>query len=212
MGTQSWFQKAKFVIPKQLPARLTTIQKACLASTFDANPAACPPGSLIGHAIVHTPVLPVPLTGPVYFVSHGGAKFPDAVLVLQGYGVTFDLVGETFINGKTGVTSATFASAPDVPFESIEVTVPSGPTSEFAANLPAKAKGSLCGQKLVMPTRFKAQNGLEITQNTPIGVTGCPKAKTRTQLLKAALAACHRKHSKGKRTSCEKQARRRYGR
>jgi hypothetical protein len=172
-GSESWVREAKFNIPKQLPVRLTTIQKACLAKVFESNPAACPPGSLIGHAVVHTPVLPVPLEGPVYFVSHGGAKFPDAVLVLQGDGVTIDLTGETFINGKTGVTSATFANTPDVPFESIEVTVPTGPASEFAANLPASAKGSFCGQKLVMPTRFKAQNGLEITQNTAIGVQGC---------------------------------------
>jgi hypothetical protein len=175
-GSQSWVREAKFNIPKQLPVRLTTIQKACLASVFDANPAACPPGSLIGHAVVHTPLLPDPLVGPVYFVSHGGAKFPDAVLVLQGDGVTVVLTGETFINGKTGVTSATFANTPDVPFENIEVTVPTGPASEFAANLPASAKGSFCGQKLVMPTRFKAQNGLEITQNTPIGVQGCSNA------------------------------------
>jgi len=210
-GSQSWFNTAKFDIPKQLPARLTTIQKACLAKVFEANPAACPPASVIGHAVVHTQVLPVPLEGPVYFVSYGNAKFPDAVIVLQGYGITVYLHGETFINGKTNVTSATFASTPDVPFESIEVTVPSGPFSEFAANLPAKAKGSLCGQKLVMPTRFKAQNGLEITQNTPIGVTGCPKAKTRAQLYAAALKACHKDKNKTKRKKCEATARRKYG-
>jgi hypothetical protein len=173
-GTESWFNEAKFDLPVQLPARLTTIQKACLASVFETNPAACPPASLIGHAVVHTQVLPVPLSGPVYFVSHGGAKFPDAVLVLQGDGVTVDLTGETFINGKTGITSATFRNTPDVPFENIEVSIPTGPFSEFGANLPAKAKGSFCGQKLVMPTLFKAQNGLEIHQNTAIGVTGCP--------------------------------------
>ena len=98
--------------------------------------------------------------------------------------MTVDLLGETFIDGKTGITSATFRNTPDVPFESIEVTVPSGPFSEFGANLPANANGSFCGQKLVMPTFFKAQNGLEIHQNTPVGVTGCPKAKTRAQLLR----------------------------
>ncbi|HEY4451331.1 MAG TPA: hypothetical protein VGN13_07025 [Solirubrobacteraceae bacterium] len=173
IGTQSWFNEAKFDFPKQLPARLTTLQKACLAATFDANPAGCPPGSLIGHAVVHTPLLPVPLAGPVYFVSHGGAKFPDAVIVLQGEGITVDLVGETFINGKTSVTSATFRNTPDVPFENIEVTIPSGPASEFGANLPANAHGSFCGQKLLMPTLLKAQNGLEIHQNTPVGVIGC---------------------------------------
>jgi len=121
-------------------------------------------------------VLPTPLEGPVYFVSYGGAKFPEAVLVLKGYGITVDLHGETFISPK-GITSATFRNTPDVPFESIEVSIPTGPFSEFGANLPASAHGSFCGQKLVMPTLFKAQNGMEIHQNTPITVTGCPKAK-----------------------------------
>jgi hypothetical protein len=160
---------------------------------------------------VHTQVLPVPLAGPVYFVSHGGAKFPEAVLVLQGYGVTVDLHGETFIS-KTGITSATFRNTPDVPFESIEVTVPSGPFSEFAANLPTSAHGSLCGQKLLMPTLFKAQNGLEIHQNTKLAVTGCPRAKktTRAQKLTAALKACHKK-AKSKRAACDKRAQRNYG-
>jgi hypothetical protein len=158
---------------------------------------------------VHTPVLPVPLAGPVYFVSHGGAKFPDAVVVLQGYGITVDLVGETFIS-KAGITSATFASTPDVPFESIEVTVPQGPFSEFGANLPAKAHGSFCGQKLTMPIVFKAQNGLEIHQNTKVAVSGCPKPKTRAQLLKAALKACHKKHGK-KKAACQRAAKKKYG-
>jgi hypothetical protein len=184
MGGQSWFKLAKFDLPKQLPARLTTLQKACLAATFESNPAGCPPASLIGHAVVHTPVLPVPLAGPVYFVSHGGAKFPDAVIVLQGYGITIDLVGETFIS-RAGITSATFASTPDVPFENIEVTIPSGPYSEFAAVLPPKAKGNMCGQKLLMPTRFVAQNGLEIHQNTPIAITGCPKPHKAKKAKKA---------------------------
>jgi hypothetical protein len=211
MGTQSWFNEAKFDIPRQLPARLTTIQQACLASTFEHNRAACPPHSIIGHAIVHTPVLPVPLEGPVYFVSYGGAAFPDAVLVLDGYGVLIELHGNTFINGKTSVTSATFRNTPDVPFESIEVSIPTGPFSEFGANLPASAHGSFCGQKLVMPTFFKASNGLEIHQNTPVGVSGCPKAKTRAQKLAAALRACHRKHNKARRQACEQAARRAYG-
>jgi hypothetical protein len=210
MGSQSWFNEAKFDLPKQLPARLTTIQKACLAATFEHNRGACPAASIIGHAVVHTPVLPVALEGPVYFVSYGGAAFPDAVLVLDGYGVHIELHGNTFINGKTSITSATFRNTPDVPFESIEVTIPSGKFGEFGANLPASAKGSFCGQKLVMPTLFKAQNGLEIHQNTAVGVTGCAKAKTRAQLYAAALKACHRDKNKAKRKRCEATAHRKY--
>lgn len=176
LGSQAWFNEAQFDIPKQLPARLSTIQQACLAATFERDRAACPKHSIIGHAVVHTEVLPVPLEGPVYFVSYGGAKFPDAVIVLDGDNVHIELHGETFIKGKTGVTSATFRSLPDVPFENIEVTVPTGQFSEFGANLPAKAHGSFCGQSLKMPTFLKGQNGLEIRQSTPVKVTGCPKA------------------------------------
>jgi hypothetical protein len=176
-GTQSWFSEAKFDLPKQLPARLETLQRACLSKTFEADRGACPVASIIGHATVHTQVLPVPLTGPVYFVSYGGQKFPEAVIVLQGYGITIDLHGETFINNKTGITSATFRNNPDVPFESIEVTIPSGRYSEFGANLPAKDNYNLCGQKLTMPTLFKAQNGQEIRQSTKITITGCKKHK-----------------------------------
>jgi hypothetical protein len=210
MGADSWFKEAKFDIPKQLPAELKTIQQACLAHTFETNRSACPAHSIIGHAVVHTQVLPVPLEGPVYFVSYGGQKFPDAILVLSGYGITVDLVGETFIDNKTGVTSATFPSTPDVPFESIEVTLPAGEYSEFGSNLPHESQ-DFCGQKLSMPTFFKAQNGLEIHQQTPITITGCPKPKTRAQQYTAALKACRKKHNHGKRTACEQQARKKYG-
>jgi hypothetical protein len=193
LGSQSWFREAKFDLPKQLPARLSTLQKACLESVFEANPAACPPASLIGHAVVHTQLLPVALVGPVYFVSYGGAKFPDAVVVLQGDGVSVKLTGETFINHKTGITSATFPSTPDVPFESIEVLLPQGPFSEFGVNIPPHARYTFCGRKLLMPTFFKAQNGLVIRQNTPVAVTGCGKAKA----SKAEKAARARKSNTG---------------
>jgi hypothetical protein len=143
----------------------------------------------------------------VYFVSHGGEKFPNAVLVLQGYGVTVQLTGDTFIN-SAGVTSATFRNTPDVPFESIEVNLPAGKYSEFGVNLP-NGNQNLCGQKLAMPTLFKASNGLEIKQNTSVGVTGCPKTLTQQQKLNRALTACRHKHG-NKRTNCEKAARKRY--
>jgi len=208
LGAQSWLREAKFELPKQLPARLGTIQQACLARAFETNRSACPAHSIIGHAVVHTPVLPVPLQGPVYFVSYGGAAFPDAVLVLDGYGVHIELHGNTFIDSKTGVTSATFKSTPDVPFESIEVTLPQGPYSEFGANLGGSY--DFCGRKLVMPTEFQAQNGLEIVKNTPVTVTGCGKPLTNKQKLAAALRACKRRHGR-KRASCEQAARARYG-
>ena len=159
----------KVDLPKALPSRLTTLQKACLASVFEVNPANCPAASIVGHAKVITPILPVPLTGPAYFVSHGNEAFPSLTMVLQGYGVTIDLVGSTFI--KKGVTSSTFKSTPDAPLTMFELTLPRGPFSALAAN------GNLCKAKLNVPNVFNAQNGLSLRETSKIKVTGCPKAK-----------------------------------
>ncbi|MGA7705390.1 MAG: hypothetical protein WB998_10900 [Solirubrobacteraceae bacterium] len=174
--------KVKVELPKQLPSRLTTLQKACTAAQFEANPAGCPAASFIGHATVHTPLLPVPLTGPAVFVSHGGEAFPSLVIVLQGYGVKVDLVGTTLI--KSGVTSTTFKTVPDVPFSTFELTLAQGKYSALGANLPAKANYSFCGQKLAMPTTFTAQNGVETHQATPVAVEGCSSSLSFTHRIR----------------------------
>jgi hypothetical protein len=175
---QANIRSVAVLLPKQLPARLTTIQKACVAATFEANPAACPAASLIGIAKARTPVLPVLLSGPAYLVSHGGAAFPDVVVVLEGEGVRVDLTGHIHI-AKSGVTSSTFASVPDAPITNFELNLPEGPHSALAATLPASAKGSLCASTLTMPTTLTGQNGLQVKQNTKIAVSSCPKAKPR---------------------------------
>jgi hypothetical protein len=173
-GAQSNIAKVKVDLPKQLPSRLTTLQKACTSAVFEANPAMCPVASLIGIAKAITPILPVPLTGPVYFVSHGGAAFPSLIAVLEGYGVRVDLTGDTFIS-KQGITSSAFTSIPDVQVSSFELYLPQGPFSALTTN------GNLCKSKLAMPTLFVAQDGAQLKQNTPIAVTNCPKAKKKAK-------------------------------
>ncbi len=173
--------KVAVTLPKQLPSRLTTIQQACTAAVFNQNPASCPAGSNIGTVIARTPVLTSPVSGPAYLVSHGGAAFPDLVIVLQGEGVKLELVGS--IDIKHGVTSSAFNAVPDAPIDSFELSLPEGPHSALAANIAAKAKGTregmnnLCGTSLVMPTTITGQNGARIKQSTKIAVTGCTKAK-----------------------------------
>jgi hypothetical protein len=173
--------KVKVDLPKQLPSRLTTLQKACLASVFDANPANCPAASVVGIVKASTPVLRTGLTGPVYFVSHGGEAFPSLVVVLEGEGVRVDLTAATFIS-KAGITSSTFNSVPDVPINSFELYLPEGKYSALAAN------GNLCTSRLAMPTAFVAQDGTEIHESTKVAVTGCPKAKNASKPKQKAKA------------------------
>ena len=116
-------------------------------------------------------MLPVPIEGPAYFVSHAGEEFPNLIIVFQGDNVTIDLVGSTFIS-KAGITSSTFKQVPDVPIGLFELTLPQGKYSALAAN------ANLCKSALKMPTAFTAQNGAVMHQTTSVSVTGCAKHKT----------------------------------
>jgi hypothetical protein len=171
-SSQSNIKYVKVELPKSLPSRLTTLQKACTAAQFDANPAGCPADSVVGHAKAVTPVLPVPLEGPAYFVSNGNESFPNLIVVLQGYGVTVHLIADTFIS-KKGITSSTFKQVPDVPIQTFELNLPAGPYSALTA------VGNLCKRKLMMPTEFIGHNGAELHENTKIEIQGCPKTKAK---------------------------------
>jgi len=232
-------RKLDVQLPLALPSRLTTLNKACTEAQFNANPAGCPAASDVGTATVHTPLLSAPLTGPAYFVSHGGASFPNLEIVLQGEGITIDVVGNTDI--KNGISYSKYETLPDAPFSTFEFTAPEGPYSILTAT------GNLCAptktvtvkelvtvrvhghakhvsrtvtrtvpESLEMPMTVVGQNGAVITQSTKIAVTGCPKVRkatvTRAQHLAKALKACRKRDGlrRDERAKCERQARKRY--
>jgi uncharacterized repeat protein (TIGR01451 family) len=174
---QTNIAKVDLQLPNALPSRLTTLQKACTEAQFNADPAGCPQGSVIGTASAVTPVLNVALAGPAILVSQGGAAFPDVEFVLQGEGVTVVLDGKTEI--RKGVTYSHFDTVPDAPFSSFETVLPEGPHSILAAYLPARAHGSLCSTSLVMPATITGQNGAVLKQLTKLEVTGCKKPRHR---------------------------------
>lgn len=165
LGRQANIKSVKVQLPKKLPSRLSTLRQACPEATFKANPYSCPAGSKVGGATAITPVLPKPLTGQAFFVSHGGAAFPDLDLVMSGNGVTIILVGNTRI--VKGITTTTFASVPDVPVSSFRLKLPAGKFSALAG------RGNLCRRPLIMPTTITGQNGAVLKQRIRIAVAGC---------------------------------------
>jgi hypothetical protein len=192
-------RKVDVSLPRALSTRLTTLQKACTEAQFAANPGGCPAESVVGTATVHTPVLPVPLVGPAYLVSHGGEAFPDLVLLLQGDGVEIALTGHTQI--KKGITYSRFETVPDAPVSSFDLELPEKKNSILGTieNLckPTKAKTvkkkvtervdgktvqvtkrvtEQVAEPLLMPTSITGQNGAVVTQSTKIAVIGCKKA------------------------------------
>jgi len=152
----------------------------------------------------------------VYFVSNGGEAFPNLVMVLQGYGVTIDLIGDTLI--KNGVTSTTFNQVPDNPLTSFEINLPEGPYSALAANgnlckptvtktVKKKVRVQVNGRmrtvtrkvkeqvatSLTIPSDYIGQNGAVYKVNAPIAVTGCPKAKVAKKAKRKAKRKAHKK-------------------
>jgi hypothetical protein len=164
---QANIKSVKVQLPRQLPSRLTTLQKACTEQVFAQDPYKCGSGAFVGGATVKTPTLPKPLKGAAILVSHAGASFPDLDLVLEDPNhLRVILTGNTDI--KKGITTTTFASTPDVPVSSVSVNLPIGSHSALGSF------GSLCTQPLVMPTTITPQNGgAVIKQNTIISVSGC---------------------------------------
>jgi len=208
--------KVDLAIPGALPSRQSTLKKACPGPVFEANPAGCSEESVIGMAVIHTPVLRNPLSGPAYLVSHGNAAFPDVEFLLQGENITLLLDGATDI--KKGVTYSRFDSAPDAPFTTFETTLPAGPHGILTAYANAKEPYDLCHSKLTIPTEITAQNATVIKQNTSVAITGCKAVASyktsRAQRLAKALKACRSKYKgaakRAKRHGCERKARKRY--
>ena len=185
-------QRVKVSLPKQLPTPLKTLQKACLEKTFAEDPANCPVASKVGTVKVSTPVLPGGSDGhrvlrlPWWREVPGTHHGPRRLEWCDGAGARGNAIS------KAGITTATFATVPDVPFSSFELMLPQ---REFPA---LTANGNLCKGTLLMPTELVGQNGLVITQSTKIAVTGCPKAKKAT-------------HKKAKRRGRPSTRRRRVG-
>lgn len=159
-------------LPQRLPARLGTVQRACTETVFDRDPAACPRASLIGYAQARTPMLSAGMAGPVFLVakdrphSARSGAFPDMVVVLQAQGVRIDLRASLYVSERN-VTSATFASLPDVPIRRLDLVLPQGPHSMLAAG------GRLCGRPLRISSALTAQNGARLRRSVRVSVSGC---------------------------------------
>lgn len=170
---ESNLRAVRLALPQRLAARIETIRDACPAQTFDADPAACPSGSLIGQASVNTPMLGVPLIGPTYLLSASGRSsgtLPKIVLVLQADGVRIDLTGSLNVSANN-VTTVTFSSVPDILVRRLAITLPEGRDSMLAAGL------SLCTRRarLRIESVLVGQNGARRTGRFGVAVSGCTR-------------------------------------
>ncbi|MGE5527169.1 MAG: hypothetical protein ACM3Q9_00720, partial [Methanosarcina sp.] len=126
------------------PSAATGLQ-VCSDAEFGkgtANPVACPPASIIGHAKIESPPLtdelePQPeeaLEGNVYVgrqLSRDPASGDEYRIFIEAksdrYGISVRLVGKVKADPVTGQLSTTISETPQVPFTSFDLTFNGGP-------------------------------------------------------------------------------------
>ncbi len=109
-------------LPKGLTARLSTLKDPCTIEVARAG--GCPARTRIGTATAVTPILNVPLSGPVLMVR-GSNRLPDLLVQLRGP-VDIDLLGTVVITRTLEIRS-TFGQIPDVDLTSFDLRLDSGP-------------------------------------------------------------------------------------
>jgi hypothetical protein len=134
------------------------------------NGAACPSGSIYGHAKAITPLLSEPVQGNV-FLRSSEHQLPDLVVALHNSQVDFDLVGRVD-SVKGGGLRTTFETAPDAPVTSFDLELEGGSKGLFVNST------DLCAKKHRAKVAFVGQNG-KAYDAKPLMRVKCPKAHKR---------------------------------
>jgi hypothetical protein len=132
------------------------IKTVCTRPEFARG--ACPAGSVYGHAAGVTPLLGVPLEGPVYLRSSSN-PLPDLVAVLRGQGIQVEVDGR--IDSVKGGLRGTFEGLPDAPLTRFTMSLFGGRRGLLAN------ERNVCRSPESATARFLAQdNQTEVSRPT----------------------------------------------
>ncbi len=152
-------------LPKGYSARGTTVQQACLRTTFDADPSKCPAASRVGTANAATPTLPFQLPGTAYLVARNAA-LPTLEVLLSKDLVNLHLSSLIAFDKRY---ISTFQNLPDVPVTTFQLDQPQGPSSSLAWT-----GADICSRPLSMPTTFVGWDGRKLSRTARLTAVNCP--------------------------------------
>jgi hypothetical protein len=163
---QSNLKNVAVKLPKSLGVAVSSIT-VCTPAQLNSN--TCPAASQVGTANAVSPLLPLPLSGPVFIVG-SGTGLPALAVRLSGNGVNINVDAQTTLT-KAGQVINTFPAVPDVALSSFVLTLHGGKTGLLTATK------NLCTASKKASTNVLAQNGKRTTSSPSMKVGGCPKAK-----------------------------------
>jgi hypothetical protein len=166
---QANIAKSVVVLPDVIRPELAALQRpGGLCQEAQAATRSCPSTSQVGVVTVTTPLLPEPLSGPVYIVQHAGSPLPKLVLFLDGR-VSIKLEAQNGFQGLRIVN--TFNNLPDLPVSSFKLTI-NGGTNGVLKNF-----ADLCAKDNRGNATFTAHSGKMFTDRplieTPLNTPGC---------------------------------------
>jgi hypothetical protein len=173
-GNQA-IRRAQVTMPIGLAADPKAAGRTCTLPQFESQ--SCPSSAIVGSAAGQIAITPETLTGPVYLVSVPGT-------VLPGIGIQFEgrfasRFRGTLTVSKSSLIVADFATVPDVPLTSLDLTFAPGPGSALIAS------AALCkAPSIVFAAHFEGYAGK--TRDTT-AVTHCAGAQS--AVARATLSA-----------------------
>ncbi|MDO8213009.1 hypothetical protein [Conexibacter sp. CPCC 206217] len=125
----------------------------------------CPDSSKIGSVSIKTPLLTDSLHGSVYLAKQNDNPFNSLLamyIVAEGSGVTIKLAGRVDPDPVSGRLTATFDNNPQLPFETLDLQLKSGPRAPLT-------NPQICGtyQSLTTITSWARQT---VTGSTPMTI------------------------------------------
>jgi hypothetical protein len=172
---------AAVTLPASLSTGVNTVSVLCNGAELAA--AACPDGARIGTATIKSPLLPLPVQGPVFLMVPTGA--------LPGIGVEFGGTLSFVLGGSAGLAPSgrlqnVFTGLPDVPLTSFQLAIDGGPHGLLAAGR------DLCsGPAPTVDGAFAGQNGATVTASAPVTVHGCGPRRPRGSASLRGLLGGH---------------------
>jgi hypothetical protein len=157
----------------------------------------CPARSIVGSVTAKTPLLNVPLTGPVYFVKNvrtdpkSGRQIrtlPTLAIPLRGGGITLVIRATSEVVDNHLVT--TFANIPDAPVSDFKMKINGG-----AKDILVVSGADICKSTQITEQVATGQNGkvadADITMGSPcaLGVVGSSHTASALKLTVSGLGA-----------------------
>ena len=140
----------------------------------------CPADSKVGEAEAATPLLPLPLRGPVH-ITRNPTGLPRLTVDLEGL-LSLQLTGDVLLDG--GITN-TFDGIPDVPLSRFMLRFDGGPRGLLQSN------ADLCTARgLELSGSFLAHNGASSSVVAPLRIDGCAR---RGDVTRPTLSAAVRR-------------------